>query len=131
MLHLVGQIFDDGLIGFQPPQNEGFHQLFEGGGAAAIVVPLDRQLKLLAKLGLLAQIAGIEEVKDGPEIHQAVFYGGAGEGQPMGGGELQNGFGLGGLGVFDVLGFVEDDAMPGHRLKVGGIPAGQGKGGDD
>ena len=44
---------------------------------------LDGHLEGLAELRLLAQIAGIEEVEDGPEIAQPVLDGRAGQGQAM------------------------------------------------
>lgn len=94
------------------------------------VVLLDGHLELLAKLGLGAEIAGIQKVKDRPEIEQAVFDGGAREGETVVGFQLEDGFGLGSFGVFDVLGFVEDDAVPGDAAEQLGVFAGEGEGGD-
>ena len=130
LLHLVGQVFDDGLVGFDAAQDERLHQLFQGGGALGAVVFLDGHLELLAELGLGAEIAGIEKIEDGPEIKQAVLHGGAREGETVIGFQLEDGFGLGSFGVFDVLGFVQHDAVPGDAAKQLGVFAGEGEGGD-
>ena len=52
------------------------------------------------------------------------------QGQPMGGGELEDGLGQRRLGVFDVLGLIQHDAVPLDAVEQLGILAGQGKGGD-
>jgi hypothetical protein len=48
----------------------------------------------------------------------------------VGGVELEDGLGQAALGVFDVLGLIQHDAVPLDAIEQLGILAGQGKGGD-
>ena len=112
LLDLVRQIVDDPLVGLDAAQDEGLHQLLQGHRPGRIVALVDGHLEGLAELGLLAQVAGIEEVEDRPEIAQAVLDGRAGQGQAMRRRQLQDRARLGGLRILDVLGLVDHHAVP-------------------
>ena len=130
-LELVRQVGDDGLVGLDPAQDEGLHQALEDGGLHRVVVALHRQLEALAKARLGVEIAGIDEVEDGPEVGQPILHRRAGQREAVPGWQLEHGAGLVGLGVLDVLRLVEHHAVPvdaGEQLLV--APH-QGIGGDD
>ena len=59
-----------------------------------------------------AEDAGVTEVQDGAQFQQAVFHWGAGERHAVVGGQGADGLGDFGAGVFNVLGFIESNAMP-------------------
>ena len=88
LLHLLRQVLDDALVALQAAQDEGLHQALEGGGTGLVLFALDGRLEALLEGGGAAQVAGVQEVEQGPEVEQAILDGGAGEGQAVGGLEL-------------------------------------------
>ena len=107
---LVRQIRDHGLIGLQPPQNVGPHQLAQR--AIGIVRPVGKALDEVGELFRRSQQPRIDEIENGPEIAEAVLDGGAGQResymrlQPLDGPRLL------GIGVLDGLRLVQDDKLP-------------------
>ena len=114
LLDFVRQIGDDALVGLDAAQDEGLHQFLQGHCGCAIVVPLDGHLKGPAELRLFPQIAGIEEVEDGPEIAQPVLYGRARERQPMSRLQPEDRPRLRRLWILEVLRLIHHDAAPAH-----------------
>ncbi len=100
--HFVRQVGNDGLVGLEAAEYEGAHRSAQGGVALALAQPVRRFFKFLGG----PQEAAVEKVKEGPQVPQTVFDGGAGEGdsgfpfQPL------HRLGLLGGGVFYGLGFV-------------------------
>ena len=92
---------------------------------------MDGQLKRLAELRFLAQVAWIEEVEDGPQVAHAVLDGRAGQSEPARSGELENRARLRGMRILDVLSLVDHDAMPFQTLQKLFVQAGQREGGQD
>ena len=77
------------------------------------------------------QKVGVEEFHEGPQVADVVFDRRTGEGDAVVGAQTARGSGLFGLGVFDVLGFVEDDSGPIDSLHSGDIALEQGVAGYD
>ncbi len=122
---------DDGGVGLHPSQDERFDQFAQQIGFAQVVLALDGQFIILAELRLLAQIAGIEEIEDRPQVEQTVFHRCAGEGEPVFGFQLQDGLGLCGQGIFDVLRLIQHHPPPADTLEQLGVFARQGVGRDE
>jgi len=78
-----------------------------------------------------AEHSGVEEIEERPEIAEVVLDGGSGEGEAMVAFDEADGFGGFGGGVFDGLGFVEDDVIELDILEELDIPAEGAVGGDD
>lgn len=104
---LVGQIFDDGGIGLDPTQHEGFDEVFESHRLFRIVFALDWGFVGFAKPRLFAQKARVQKIEDRPKIQKPIFHGRTAECDTMFGFEFEDGLGLFGFGIFDVLCFVE------------------------
>ena len=83
------------------------------------------------KCHLCAEVAGLDEVDDAPEIEQAVFERGAGEGEALLGLELLDALGDLGAGVLDELGLVENQGLEVELLEFLEVPSQQGVVGDD
>src|SRR5690606_19749060 len=81
--------------------------------------------------GFLTEKAGHEKVKEGPELAEMIFEGGSGETEPVGRRKGAGGLGGPGLGILDVLGLVENDAVPGRADEDCHIPGEKSVGGDD
>ena len=79
---------------------------------------------------LVPQKPRVEKVHEAPEIHGAILHGGSREGDAMFRFNASRRPGLLGLGIFDVLGLVEDYRTPGDLLKEGKIPLEEAEGGD-
>ena len=109
----------------------GSTSFFKVADLARSLLFVDGHLEGLAELRLLAQIAGIEEIEDRPEIAQAVLDRRAGQGQPMRRGELQDRARLGRLRVLDVLRLVDHHAVPLHALQELLVQARQRERGQD
>ncbi len=79
----------------------------------------------------VAEHAGVEKIEEGPEVAEMILDGSAGEGEAMAAFDEADGFGGFALGVFDGLGFVEDDVVEIDILEEGGVAAEGAVGGDD
>jgi len=75
--------------------------------------------------------AGHEEAEEGPEFAEVVFDRGAGEAEAVAASEFAGGFADLGGGVFDVLGFVEDDELELVFFEFFKVALNEGEGGDD
>ncbi len=127
----VGQVGGNVAIGFQATQDEGLDERSQGLQGRAIPIALDWHGEPTLEEVLRPQITGVEKVNNRPQFRQPVFHRGAGECNPEWnrcGGVLWIRFcgqfhqaahrlGLLGVGIFDVLGFVQDNAAPGHLLQ--------------
>ena len=131
LLDAVGQIV--GHLAFEAAQHEGpqlgrkaaaGNALFVGGIFAAGLV-------FLAKFLLAAEVAGLNEVHDAPEVEQTVFQRRAGEGQMLIGLQLFDGVGDLGIRILDELGLVQNDDTEGKFLQCLQIAAQQGVVGHD
>lgn len=98
------------------------------GGGGGI---LEGALEGFGEVFVGAKIAGEKELEEGPNVGEGVFQGGAGEGDADAGGETAGGAGVLAARVFDVLGFVEDDGLPGDGGEGRGIAAEDAVAGDD
>ena len=78
-----------------------------------------------------AEVALVGEVHDAPELGEAVLDGRAAHGDAQLSGDGAHGLALGGVGVLDVLGLVDDDGQPGELLQLGGIGAEDAVGGEE
>ena len=76
-LGLVRQVGDDRLVGLQPPQDVGPHQLAQR--PVRIVWPLRQPLGEARELLRRSQQPGVDEVEDGPQIAEPVLDRRAGE----------------------------------------------------
>ena len=112
----VRQIGDDGFVRLHAPQNIGLDEAAQGGVASR---GLSQPFEVTGKGGGSAEQARVEEIEEGPEVARAVFDRSAGEGEPPWSSEFLDGFGLDGAGVFDGLGFIENDGGPGVFLQSG------------
>jgi hypothetical protein len=97
----------------------------------AATVALNGPGKAGAERLLRAQIAGVEELHDGPQFREAVFDRRAGEGDAIAGRQAPDGLGLLGAGVLDLLRLVQYDPGPLDFLQRLLVPAGQRVGADD
>ena len=120
-LHLLRQVGDDRLVGFEPPQDEGPHPGLEIAHRGHVAVALDRQPVALAEEGLIAEHLGVEEVHQGPQLADPVFHRRARQGnpetaaplaEPAGAGQVPGRLALLGAGIFDRLGFVDHHPLP-------------------
>lgn len=130
-LELFGEVGDDGAIGFEAAEDEGGGegaQLFHG---ALVLILLDGFEEAMLEVAGGAEQTGVEELHEGVEIADVIFDGGASEGDAEFGGEVTHGAGLFGVEVLDVLGFVEDDAVPGDFGKGGLVAMDEGVAGED
>ena len=77
-----------------------------------IVVTLDGNHITAAEALVALQIAGIEKFDDAPQLSQAIFHWCAGQRDPIVGPQLAHRLGLFGIGILDVLGFIQDQIGP-------------------
>ncbi len=128
-LSLGGEFEGDGLFG--AAEDEGTDPAVEFVAAGEIVLFFDRVLVKRSEEFEIAEEPRHHEVEDRPQFAQVVFDRGAAEGEAVGGGE---GFDrlchLGG-GVFDLLGFIEDDVLEALPDVVLGIALGELVGGEE
>ena len=94
-LNLLRQIPDDFRIRLDPAKDEGLNHSPQGVRPVPIVISLDRNLKSRSELSLSAQIAGIQEIENRPQIQQTVFHRRSRQGKAMVRFQLQNRSGLG------------------------------------
>lgn len=116
-----GQVGEDGGVGLEATEEE-----VGDGAAEALGVGI-----ALGEVAAGAEEVGVKEVEDGPEVVEAVFDGGAGEGEAVRGGEGAGGLGLAGGRVLDELGFVEDEGLPLDAAEAGIIAPEVAIGGED
>ncbi|MEI2723498.1 MAG: hypothetical protein V9H26_08140 [Verrucomicrobiota bacterium] len=79
LLHLVGQVGHERLVGLRAPQQERPGEPAQLGGGDRVVLALDRVGEVLAELGGVAQQAGGDDLEDAPQLGEAVLHRGAGE----------------------------------------------------
>jgi hypothetical protein len=96
-----------------------------GGGVFA------RRLVGLVEVDLRAEVVRLDEVDDAPEVEQAVFQRGAGEGEAVLGLELLDALGDLGARVLDELRLVQDERLELELLEFLEVAAQQGVVGDD
>lgn len=122
LLDLGGEFGGDGLFGAAEDVAGGF-------SAEALVV--ERAFLGLGAGGGGPEETGHEEGEKGAEVVERVFERGAGEEETAGGVKGAQGLGVAGAAVFDVLGFVGDDAGEVHGGKKFFVAGEGGVGGDD
>ncbi len=130
-LQLVRQVLDNGGVGLEAAQDERPHQPFQPLGSQPILVAFDGQRKRLAEPGLRAQEPRVEELHDRPQLRQPVLDRRTGQGNTVGRSKLADGLRLLGVGVLDVLRFIEDHIAPGYLHQVLCIAPRQAIGADD
>ena len=125
-LHLLRQVGNDRLVGFEAPQDEGPHPAFEIPQRRHVAVALDRQPVALAEEGLIAEHLGVEEIHQRPQLADPVFHRRARQGNPeaaapfaaaAGAGQVPGRLALLGGVVFDRLGFVDHHPLPVDALE--------------
>ncbi len=79
----------------------------------------------------ITEEAGHEDAHEAPEFAEVVFHGGSGEAEAVCGFEFAGGLGDDGFGVFDVLGFVEDDGVEVVFFEFGDVAREEGVGCED
>jgi hypothetical protein len=123
VLHLGRQVL--GHVGLLAAQDEGFDphpELFQG----FLVPVLDRPDEPAVKGVLGSEKSGHQEFEQRPQFQQVVLDGRAGETEPEAGVEPAHGPGGDGVRVFDVLGFVQDDAVEFDASSVRPCPGAAG-----
>ena len=100
-----------GDLGLAAAQQEGADLGLELAGDEG-VAELDAAGVAGGELLAPAEQAGVAEVREAPQLEQAIFDGGAAEGDPPAGLQGEGGGGGGGGGVLDRLGLVEDEDIP-------------------
>lgn len=75
------EVFGDGVFG--AAEEEGFEAGAEAGLCVGVVFFLDGVTEEGAEGILFAEVAGHEEVEEGPEFAEVVFHGGAGEAEAV------------------------------------------------
>lgn len=116
-----GQVGKNGGVGLEATEEE-----VGDGAAETLGVGI-----ALSEVAARAEEVGVEEVEDGPEVVEAVFDGGAGEGETVRGREGAGGLGLTGGRVLDELGFVEDQRLPLDATEAGVVAPKVAIGGED
>ncbi len=94
-------------------------QILHGFG---LLVFNDGQLIAALELIVIQQVTGHQIIKNRPELSKRVFHGGSGQGETSGGLKLLNGFGDQGIGVFNILGFVQNTVLERMVLVIFKIP---------
>lgn len=116
-----GQVGKNGGVGLEATEEE-----VGDGAAETLGVGI-----ALSEVAARAEEVGVKEVEDGPEVVEAVFDGGAGEGETVRGREGAGGLGLTGGRVLDELGFVEDQRLPPDATEAGVVAPKVAIGGED
>ena len=112
LLQFVGKVADDGLVCLEAAQEHGRGDAFEAFGCFSVLLILDG-IRIACLEGLrTAEVAFVGKFHDGPEFFEAVLDGGAGDGDADGRFHATDGPALGGVGVLDVLRFVDDEDFP-------------------
>lgn len=112
LLELVRKVADDGLVCLEAAQEHGRGDAFEAFGCFSVLLILDG-IRIACLEGLrTAEVTFVGKFHDGPEFFEAVLDGGAGDGDADGGFHAADGAALGGVGVLDVLRFVDDEDFP-------------------
>lgn len=112
LLQFVGKVADDGLVCLEAAQEHGRGDAFEAFRCFSVLLVLDG-IRIACLEGLCtAEVAFVRKFHDGPEFFEAVFDGGAGDGDADGRFHAADGPALGGVGVLDVLRFVDDEDFP-------------------
>ena len=126
--HLGRQVL--GHFGLGTAQNEGPHagaQVVQGLGVAVLDGLDDAALEGM----LRTEEAGHQELEQAPELKEVVLDGRTGQAQAHAGMDAAHGAGRDGVGVLDVLGFVQDDGVELVFLHLLQVTPQQGVGGDD
>ena len=112
LLELIRKVADDCLVCLETAQEHGRGDAFEAFGCFSVLLVLDG-IRIAHLEGLrTAEVAFVRKFHDGPEFFEAVLDGGAGDGDTDGGFQAADGPALGGVGVLDVLRFVDDEDFP-------------------
>ena len=72
----------------------------------------------MGKLTETAEVARIQEVKDGPKLAQSIFDWCSCQCNPVPGTQISDGRGLLRVSILDILRFVETDGIPRNRRKL-------------
>ena len=109
-LGLVRQVGDDALVGLQPPQDVGAHQVAQRliGIVRATGEPFDEGRERFGR----PQQPRIDEVEDRPQVAEPVLDGRTGQGDARVGFETLGEPGLFGCRIFDRLCLVENNEPP-------------------
>ena len=112
LLELIRKVADDGLVCLEAAQEHGCGDAFKAFGCFSVLLVLDG-IRIACLEGLrTAEVAFVGKFHDGPEFFEAVLDGGAGDGDADGRFHAADGPALGGVGVLDVLRFVDDEDFP-------------------
>lgn len=112
-------------------EEEGADAAGEFLTARLVLIAFDGVAEVGTEGAFITEEAWEEEAEEGPEFAEVIFHGGAGHAEPMASLEAGDHLGGVGAGVFDVLGFVEDDAVVGGFGEDFGVAAEEGVGGED
>ena len=112
LLELIRKVADDGLVCLEAAQEHGRGDAFEAFRCFSVLLVLDG-IRIAHLEGLrTAEVAFVRKFHDGPEFFETVLDGGAGDGDADGRFHAADGAALGGVGVLDVLRFVDDEDFP-------------------
>ena len=112
LLKLIRKVADDGLVCLEAAQEHGRGDAFEAFGCFSVLLVLDG-IRIAHLEGLrTAEVTFVGKFHDGPEFFEAVLDGGAGDGDADGRFHAADSPALGGVGVLDVLRFVDDEDFP-------------------
>ena len=130
-LDALGEVLGD--LALEAAEHEGAELGAEAAaqGAGLPLGAVALALVGLGEVGLVAEVAGLAEVHDGPEVEHPVLEGGAGEGEAVVGVDLLDGDGDLGGGVLDELGLVEDDVVELGLPVADDVAAQRAVGGED
>jgi hypothetical protein len=128
--HLVGEVADDVPVALEASQQQRFQQPLQGGGPLRVALAFDGSGEFLLETSVFAEVAGVQELAQRPQLIESVLDGGAGERDAHLGGERAGGARLRGVGVLDLLRFVEDHRVPRVRAERFALAAQQWVAGD-
>ena len=132
LLDAIGQILGD--MFFQAAQQQRAQlggKPAAGDALGGIGVLFAAGLVGFGEMFLGAEVAGLDEINDAPEIEQAIFQRRAGQGEALLGFQLLDRLGHLRARVLDELRFVEDDRAEGEFLQSFQVAPQQGVVGDD
>src|SRR5512145_649683 len=125
------EVADDVRVGFEASQDEWSHQRLEALGSLGVLHALDRACEMGLKVGLRAEVARVEELENAPQLGQPILDGRAGEDDALACAQAPRRLGLARIGVFDVLGLVQNDMAPFDSCEIRFIAMQQRIGTDD
>lgn len=117
-------------VPLQTAEDEGGGHAVETAERLGVGVFDDGQLERIPEPVVAVQESRHQEIEDAPQLAQAVFDGGAGQGEPLAAAQRLDRLGVLGGVIFDILRFIEDKVAEFGFPIQGDIPFEQVVGGD-